>query len=220
MMKTPEADFQRLRRQLRILAILAGAERAGLTPLPVAQLHTIAFFTDALAPVWNLRILDAQLLKRKAGPLSPSLQEDLDSLVGRGVVEPRNVRHVRDADQSWRLEASYLLNRPMARPILEKASSFESEAAQLRLTEEVVLAVSALSSDTIVDAAAADAAYGDLLVDNGEVVDIETRTGETNLTARVALRFGQLMEPEVNLSPAEMVHLYVRQLDKRIRRVA
>lgn len=215
-----EADLQRLRRQLRIVAILAGSERAGLTPLPVAQLHTIAFFADALAPVWNLRILDAQLLKRKAGPLSPPLQEDLDSLVGRGVVEPRNVRHVRDADHVWRLEASYLLNWTMAGPILEKASTYESEADQVRLTEEVVLAVSALSSDTIAEATAADAAYGDLLVDNGEVLDIETRTGETNLTARVALRFGQLMEPEVNLSPAEMVHLYVRQLDKRIRRVA
>jgi hypothetical protein len=215
---TPEPD--RLRRQLRILAILSGGDRAGLTPLPAAELHAIAFFADALAPVWGLRILDAELLKRRSGPLSPLLQEDLDALVGRGVVVPQNVRHVRDADDSWRLDADYELNAPIAWPILRKAMTFATQAAQVRLTEEVVLAVSALGSEAISEASRSDAAYGDLLVDDGDVVDIGTKGGESNLTARVALRFGELMEQQVDLTPAEMVHLYVRQLDKRIRRAA
>jgi hypothetical protein len=36
----------------------------------------------------------------------------------------------------------------------------------------------------------------------------------------VALRFAKLMQSEVTLTPAEMVHLYVRELDKRLRGAA
>lgn len=210
---------QRIKHQIRVLAILSGAERAGLVPLPAAQLHTIAYFADALAPVWGLRILDAQLLKRSSGPLSPSLQEDLDALVGRGVVEPCEVRHTRDADGTWRLDASYRLNWSMARRILETARSFEGEAAQIELTEEVVLAVSALDTDSLPAASRSDASYGDVLIDDGDVVNIETQRGTANPTAQIALRFGALMESDVDLTPAEMVHLYVRQLDKQLKRV-
>jgi len=215
-----EDEPDRLRRQLRVMGILAGATRAGLAPLRVGQLHTIAYFADALAPVWGLTPVDGQLLKKKSGPRSPVLQNDLDVLVGQGVVEVLDVDHVQDEENMWRLDASYRLNWELARPILEQANAFTEQAEQVQFAEEVVFAVSALPADAIEDAAEADASYGSVGVAFGGMVDMEAGHETPNLSSRVALRFGALLSSEVQLSPAEMVHLYVRELDKRLRRAA
>jgi hypothetical protein len=207
------------RRRLRIISILEGAERAGLTPLPLLQLHTIAYFADALSPVWDLRILDAQLLKRQDGPMSPVLQAEVDRLVGRGIAIPTSVTHVPDAS-GWRLDASYRLNPDFAGPILAAVRSFDLQAKQLAFVQEVVYAVASLGDAGMSDAPTSDASYGSVMVDIGGLVDIEDQDGSPNETARVALRFGELMESEITLTDSEMVHLYVRQLYKRTARVA
>jgi hypothetical protein len=209
----------RSRRRFRIVSILDGAHRAGLTPLPLLNLHAIAFFADALAPVWGIRILDAQLLRRSEGPMSPEFQADVDRLVGKGVVQPCSVRHVLDEDGRWRLDAHYQLNYGFGLAILETASAFENQARQLRFVHEVVHAVSALGEDAIDLATTSDAAYGSDFVDVGGIVDIASN-GKTNESARTASRIGDLMMPEVALSSAEMVHLYVRELHKRMGLVA
>lgn len=215
-----EADVAHVRRQLRIIGILSAAHDAGLTPLPTLHLHTIAYFADALAPVWGLRILDAQLLKRRDGPLSPTFQKDVDGLVGRGVITPTSVRHVTDSDGTCRLDASYVLHDKFASPIVQAAESFAEQAQQLVFVREVVHAISGLGALGIREASASDAAYGDDVVDVGSFVDIAgTHTG-ANLTARVAMRIGQLMSSEVNLTSSEMVHLYVREVYNRVSRAA
>lgn len=203
-----------------MLAILAGARRAGIAPLPLGQLHTIAYFADAMAPVWQVSILDAHLLKLRSGPFAPPLQADIDHLVGIGVVTPTHVEHVRDEDGTWRLGASYELNDVFAAPIFQQAMTFAERTAEMRFVEEVVLAVSSLSPPAIEAAVASDASYGDVEVATDGLVDISQDGNEPNLSARVALRFGELMRSKVTLSPAEMVHLYVRELDKRLHRVA
>ena len=206
----------RVRRQLRIVSILSAAEIAGIAPLPAVPLHTIAYFTDALAPVWGLRILDAQLLKRRAGPMSPILQHDVDLLVTRGVVTADDVRHVPDGDKTWRLDAQYSLNGPYAQPILAAVDRFEAQAQQHAFVREVVNAVSGLGLDGISKASATDAAYSDVMVDFGGLLDIGGSAQESNLSAQVALRFGQLSQPWASLTSSEMVHLYVRQLYARL----
>jgi hypothetical protein len=213
-------SLQHVQRMLRIITILDSAERAGLAPLPLLQLHTIAYFADALAPVWDLRILDAQLLKRCEGPMSPRLQADIDRLVGRGIVVPSAVRHVPTNPGGWRLDASYALNHEFAWPILRVAASFEFQARQLEFVQEVVYSVSALGPERLDDASLEDASYGDALVDTGGLVDISGVADAPNRTARVAMRFGELMEPEVSLSSSEKVHLYVRELYSRMAGVA
>jgi len=215
----PDSTTRDARRRVRIVAILDAAQRAGLTPLPLLQLHTIAYFADALAPVWDLRILDAQLLKRRDGPMSPVLQAVVDRLVGRGVVIPSSVRHVPDAS-GWRLQACYELNSMFAAPILSAANSFELQSKHLAFVREVVYSVSSLGPSGIGDAPTSDASYGSAMVDSGGLVDIEGGVDEPNETARVALRFGELMEPDISLTDSEMVHLYVRELYKRMTRVA
>jgi hypothetical protein len=206
-----------VRRQLRITAILSAAQDAGLSPLPVAELHAVAYFADALAPVWDLRILEEQLLKRKTGPSSPTLQHDVDRLVGRGVVIACSLRHRADRSGRWRLEASYVLHSAHASRILASAKSFPEYAAELEFVSEVVHAMSGLGLLGIAKATNSDAAYGNRLVDTGNLVDIGA---SENLTAQVALRFGDLLEPQVDLTAAEMVHLYVHQLYKRLQHAA
>lgn len=205
-----------MRRRMRVIAILDGAEPAGLVPLSAVHLHTIAYFADALAPVWDLRIVDAQLLKRKGSPMSPLLQADVDHLVGRGIVEASEVHHEKDEDGDWRLSANYALNRVLAGPILEEIQRHPETDSELRFVRELVLAFSAIGPSGLGSVAKSDASYGDIMVDVGGMVDIATDSSERNLSARVAFRFKDLMDREVALSPAEMTHYYVRELQKRI----
>jgi hypothetical protein len=207
-------------RKVRVVAILAATPSVGLDPLPAEQFHSIAYFADALAPVWGLRIIDEQLLKRRSGPLSPSLQRDIDHLVGRGVVVPHKLRHVLDADKKWRLDASYSLNEDFAAPILVTTAKFDAQRVHLAFVREVVYAMSRLGLVGIVPVSAEDASYGDATADAGSLVDLETTDEGPNPTASVALRFNTLVEPTVDLSSAEMVHLYVQQLSERLGNVA
>jgi hypothetical protein len=211
-------DLATLRRQLRLIAVLHTAADVGLTPLPSTQLHVVAYFADALAPVWDLRIIDSQLLKRQSGPMSPALQRDLDLLVGRGVVAATDVRHVEDSDGAWRLDALYALNPRFADPIIRAALAFPAEQAQFDYVREVVYAIASLGLAQIASAPPSDAAYGDSLVDVGGLLDIAPP--DANRTVHVARRFGELVSDEVDLTNAEMVHLYVRELYKRLERAA
>jgi hypothetical protein len=214
------ADLQHVRRQIRVVAILDAAERVGLIPLATQPLHTIAYFADALAPVWGLRILDAQLLKRREGPLSPTFQRDVDALVGLGIVVPRNVSYVFDDDGNCRLHASYSLNTSFADRILHRAEGLPSQTEELSFIREVVFAVSGLGAQELSTASSSDATYGDALVDFGAILDLAASNRKPNPSVRVALRFGELMQPKLRLSDAEMIHLYVRELYRRLSNAA
>jgi hypothetical protein len=216
MSDVPSSALAHVRRQLRLIGILSAAESSGLFPLPARQLHTIGYFADALAPVWGLRIIDAQLLKRREGPTSPLLQNDVDRLVGQGVVKASSVRHSEDAEGLWRLDADYALNRELAAPIIDAARSFQRFDLELDYLQEVVLALSGFGALGIVGASAADASYGDEMVDLGGMVDIAEVGSMANQTARVANRFGDLALPEIELSDAEKIHLYMRELYGRL----
>jgi hypothetical protein len=212
---TVETESSRLRRRLRLIAILSAAENAGLIPLSVRQLHTVGYFADALAPVWGLRILDAHVLKLREGPSSPRLQADLDRLVGMGVVGATAIRHVKDDEGRWRLDADYALNWSFAKPILEKAATFERFAVEAGFLREVVFALSSLGALGMVGAGSLDASYGDEMVGPRGMVDLAAEEA-SNPSTRVALRFRELLQPEVDLSNSEMVHLYVRELHNRL----
>lgn len=205
-----------LQRQLRLIGILDAAVSAGLAPVPLLQLHTIAYLADALAPVWDLRIVDAQLLKQREGPMSPVLQADVDALVGRGVVIPQSVRHVGQEDGGWRLDAEYSLNPAFSQRILRTAHGFDDHARHLAFVREVVLAVSGLGAFSVRRASAADAAYGDPVVDDGDLLDLSGTRTFPNRSAQVALRFGDLIRSELDLRSAEKIHLYIRALYHRM----
>src|SRR5262245_45144880 len=91
-------ELQRTERQLRLVAILDTCPSVGLSPTSVTTVHTIAYLADALAPVWHLPILDGQMLKRRQHLFFPTLQRDLDLLVGHGVVHVSRVRYLQNEE--------------------------------------------------------------------------------------------------------------------------
>jgi hypothetical protein len=200
-------------RQIRILGLLDAAEHVAMTPLQAELLHTIAYFADALSPVWDLPILDAQFLKR-ARPYFPALQADLDVLVAIGMVVPTQLR-ILDLPDGPRLEASYALNRNFADPVLRSATDLLVLGRGIAFIREVVFAVSALGLEGISTATEADVTYANPMADLGSMIDIDPDEGE-NPTAAIALRFGSLLGAERPLQVPEMVHLYVRQLYARM----
>jgi hypothetical protein len=203
-------------RRLRVIAILAATEECGLSPLRVQQVHAVAYFADALAPVGDLRILDGYVLKESDGPRSPAFQHEIDWLVGHGVLVASSVSHRKNSGGKWLIDADYGLNEPLARPILEAASEFPSLLKELRFLREVVFAISGFGALGIASASASDAAYGDRGVDFGNLVYVEGEGSEPNQTSQVALRIGELLAPGAALSDAEKIHLYVRELGRRL----
>jgi hypothetical protein len=177
----------------------------------------MAYLADALAPVWNLPILDGQILKQRQHLFFPSLQRDLDLLVGHGVVHVSRVRYLQNEQGSgWRLDAHYTLESEFSERVLSVARSYERQARKLKFVREVVYAASGLGIDGIDDLGRIDAAYSDPLVDVGGVVDIDSEFGRANATASVALRFAKLTEDSHDLTESELVHLYVRHLYARM----
>lgn len=204
-----------LRRKVRLVLLIDSAERAGLAPLSVRRLHTFAFLSNVLAPVWEMPVLEGKIFKRKGGPFYPVLQHDLDCLVGVGVVIISNLGHVLDEQKRWRLEGSYHLNRSFADPILDRISRFEEERRFCRFLEELAFAISALSDNDLDKAPDQDATYADPIVDFGNVVDF-AEWQDKNSTAAAASRLGKFLPGGVRPQPGEKLHLYLRHLKARI----
>ena len=204
-----------VRRQVRLLVLIDSSERAGLTPLSVGRLHTLAFLSNTLAPVWEMPALEGKVLKRKGGPFYPALQQDLDRLVGQGVVIVSNLGHVLDEQKRWRLEGTYRLHRTFADHILERVAQFEDERRISSFLDELALAVSALSDDDLDRASTQDAIYSDPIVDFGNVLDFD-EWQHRNAAASAAARLGNSVPGGVRPNQGEKIHLYVRHLKARL----
>lgn len=212
-----ETNVGALRRRVRLVCLLDAAERAGVVPLPLLPLHTLAYLSNVLAPVWNMPVMDGKVLRRRAGPLYPELQRDLDHLVGMGVVTISGLKHVDDAENRCRLEGSYRLNRSFADPILGCLLHFEEENAMLAFLRELAFAISTLADDDLTDAASQDATYSDFIVDFGNVIDF-AEWQQRNSAACAANALGQSLPGGSRPYPGEKLHLYVRHLSGRLHR--
>ena len=134
--------YDALRRRVRIILLLHGSEEAGIAPIPLRRLHTYAYLSNVLAPVWDTRVFDGQLLKRRGGPFYPALQHELDRLVGMGLVLITDIRHILDDDNQWKLDGACSLNRDLAGDALTVIGSFPQELElQVFLVRDCLLGV-------------------------------------------------------------------------------
>lgn len=206
-----ESDLENLKRQIRILQLFSAAEEVGMSPLRVNSFHMMAYFTDVLAPVWNLPLLDSVILKRLRRPFFPRLQSDLDSLVGHGLVQVSHFEYFL-VDEKWNISAEYYIHWPLARPVMDAIRAQSTIAKSSQFVREVVFAMAAFGEEGIPELGHADAAYSNPLVDVGDVIDMsDGRTG-TNPSAAMALRFRHILDEPAELTDPELVHLYVRHL--------
>lgn len=203
-----------MRRMLRLLAILQCAADGGLSPLPGSAIHTIAYLTDALSPVWGLPILDALVLKQRTRPNFPALQRDLDSMVGRGMVGVERIEVSESSGDVSPVRASYRLTE-LSAPAISVLAASEYFRDEVRFVREVTYASSRIEPDQLADLGNVDATYSDPFKDVGSVIEIGQSTSTHRSSAEVAQRFRELA-PDSNLTDAQLVHLYMRHLYSRL----
>lgn len=211
-----DAGTASIRRRVRLIVLLKAAEQAGLSPIPVMRLHTMAYLANVLAPVWDMPSLEGKILKRQGGPFYPALQADLDRLVGLGVAKVEGLRHIQDLNGSWRLEGSFSLNHNLADPIFSYLDSFPEERAASAFINELALALSTMSDADMDQAMQEDATYSDPLVGDGNVIDFNEWTKGRNFSANAANHFAEILPSGGTTTPGEKIHLYMRHLQRRI----
>lgn len=210
--ENPTTRIEDLRRQVRILMLLDAAENAGLAPIRVHRLHAYAFFSNVLAPVWSTPEFDGRILKRRGGPFYPAVQRDLDRLVGRGLADITSLGHVLGDDGRWRLDGAFSLNRALAGGVLDVIKSIPQLRQVHSFIQEVGYAVSALSDSDFDSVAEQDAVYSDSTISYENVVDF-AEWRHLNYSANAARHFSTLSE---RATSAELLHLYVRHLHRRL----
>lgn len=197
---------------VRVLSLLDSLAAAGLAPSSTRALHELAYLANVLAPVFDLPPLDATLLKRKAGPYYPELQQTIDRLVGRGLVEAINLRYeLDDVENRYRISASYRLRRAAVGDALRRYRELYLVEAQF--LDELAAAYSALSDAEQGHVATGDAQYADVSVDVNNVIDFgQWVSAEKNFSRNAAMTFA----PGQSLPPAERLHLYLDHLQQRV----
>ena len=209
---TSTVDYDALRRSVRLLMLLDASERAGLTPIHLRRLHTFAYLSNVLAPVWDTQVFDGRLLKLRGGPFYPAMQHDLDRLVGRGLVIITDLRYVLDADDRWRLDGNFSLNRDLASDALNAIVTFPQGFEIQSFLLEVAYAVSALSDSEFDALPSQDPTYSDFNVDFESVLDFD-EWRKLNFSANATRHFAAFL---ANTTPGELLHMYVRHLGRRI----
>ena len=200
--------YDSLRRRIRIILLLYGSEQAGIAPIRLRRLHTLAYLSNVLAPVWDMRSFDGQLLKRRGGPFYPAIQHDLDRLVGRGFILMTDIGHILDDDDQWKLDGACSLNRDLVGAALRIISSLPQDFEIRSFLSEIAYAVSALSDEAFDLLPVGDPTYSDSSVGFENVVDFDIWR-KLNYSANAAQHFASVLE---NATRGELLHLYARQL--------
>lgn len=203
------------RRWLRILSILDACRWVGLTPITTSSLHVIAYLSEVLAPAWMLEPLDGKVLKQSTAPYYPTLQQDIDRLIGMGLVRVDDLKIGRNDDDIPILLPKISLIEERVEPILTVLSELPGEEFVLDFLREVVQAFSRLSDEQVPSSMSEDATYGSPAVDTGQVIDLgEWLSAEETATSYTVGRIRQLAGDGMN--PAEIIDIYVNHIVYRV----
>ena len=204
-------------RQARLLAMLYAIEAAGLSPVPVMELHSFAFLANVLSPIWNLPPRTRSAKRRRGGPYFPDLQADVDQLIGRGLVQIHQLEHVRDWDGKWLLDGSFTLEFSVSHGLIEALKSFPDERDLCGLFDELAFAFAQLSPKERLTIIGEDATYTDNRTGEGAIIDF-AQWRQANYSAAAANFFDRVMPDAQAASPAEKLHLYDYHMRRRLAR--
>src|SRR5262245_44483107 len=125
-----DTDLFSRRQAIRVLVLLDALARTGVVPTGVRALHELAYLANVLSPVFDLTPFDAKLLKRPSGPYYPELQQAIDRMVGRALVDALAVgyRFVEE-DKRYHVVASYRLRRAAVQAALDRHGKVFPEEA-------------------------------------------------------------------------------------------
>ena len=205
-------DIDSAKRQIRLIVLLNAAEKAGLAPMPLMRLHAFGYFANVLSPLWELEPLDGKILKKRGGPFYPTLQRDLDRMVGTGLIIVSGVQHKKNSEGHWRLEGNYRLNGMFKKEILNCLNNYEEEVKLQIFIQEIAYAISSIDDNELDQAMLEDATYMDPVNGEGNVIDFG-EWKDVNYSANSAQSFDFVM-PYPG-SPGRKLHLYFRHLYRR-----
>lgn len=202
---------------IRALMILDATYQAGLSPISAENLHLIAYFSNVLAPIWDVKPLDGKLLRMKSGPYYPLFQRELDQLVGRGVLRITDLHYVEDTEEKkWKLFGNYELLMGRAAAAIACINAWEDEREVRTFIQELAYAVAAFEDSELSFADESDATYSNPLIDYGNVIDF-AEWAEANATVKAANLFQQYMPQDSKMASGEKLHFYLSHLQKNVR---
>ena len=202
-------------RQARALALLYSAEQAGLTPITVTDFHAFAYFGNVLSPVWDIPPQTRSVMKNQGGPRFPSLQHDIDRLVGLGLVSVEGLQHKKDWAGRWRLEGSlFIYDLKRAKALIQKLNDFTDEKRLTRFYRELAFAFANLPKEDRVISLDEDAVYGANVGD--EVIIDFAEWQQANYSENAARYFDQVMPGGTTNSAGQKLHLYTYHLKRRL----
>lgn len=210
-----DAQLSMLRGKVRVLAVLDAGVESGLSPFPGDLIHALTYLVDALAPLEEVPLLNADLIKRRHRPFFPDIQDAIDSLVGAGIITVESFGYTPDQAprDGWRLSATYALNRAAAAVILNRVGTMPRMGPLLVFSREVVFAFAGMGRTDIGSIGDIDAAYSSDHVRFGDVIELAEKGARMNPTASVATRFSAFFgSPDERIDPVQLVHLYARHL--------
>ena len=204
-------DYQRW---VRLLGIVDACRRAGVLPISTDSLRVITYLSEVLSPVWNLEPLDKRVLKRSNIPFLSYLQQDVDRLIGKGLVKVMDVSIVQLGDTNVPMPI-VSLNSELADPILHEWRTLPGEETRLRFYFELAQAYSRLADVQVAKSMVQDATYGDPYVDAGQVIDLgEWKDSKETATSHVVEKMRELSDGKIG--PAQALDIYMQHLVNRV----
>ena len=190
------------------LSLMEGIDQAGVAPINLEGFNTLAYLANAIAPCYQIEILDPTVLKEKSGPLYPKLIWDLDRLVGLMLVLVSNVRDPQPEGSSPTYSVS---RRGLA--VLRACEAITPEFSKITSAlRSIALAYArnsaALGTSSLLDR---DGNYGNNLFGNGDVVDFGQWT-DLNATQRAVQSLSNFFPPGLQEHPSRNVNIYARYL--------
>lgn len=162
-----------------------------------------------------LEPLDGKVLKQSTAPYYPTLQQDIDRLIGMGLVRVDDLKIGRNNDDIPLLLPKISLIIERVEPILKVLRELPGEEIVLDFLSEVVQAFSRLSDEQVPSSMGEDATYGSRTVDTGQVIDLgEWLSAEETATSHAIDRIRQLAGNGMN--PAEVIDVYVNHIVYRV----
>jgi hypothetical protein len=180
-----------------------------------SALHVITYLSEVLAPVWELEPLDGKVLKLSTAPYYPTLQQDIDRLIGMGLIRVDDLKPGRTEDGTPILLPRVSLEVGRTGTLLKVLRDLPGEAAALDFLWEVVQAFSRLSDAQVPASMNEDATYGSPGVDTGQVIDLgEWLEAEETATSHVTHQIRKLAGDVTN--PAEVIDMYINHIAYRV----
>ncbi|WP_300530300.1 hypothetical protein [Maricaulis sp.] len=211
---TQQSSRSPLLARAQLMQILRACEDAGLYPTPVETIHAVAFLASFLSPLWGVTPLASHVLKSDDGPYYPSLQRQLDHLVGQRLVDVDEIRYRELELGGARIAAEFSLNSKNAPAVLKLIDRIPGELEVARLFFEIAVNLQDVEAQQSDDVARMDASYSDPEIARNRIVAFNRAAIKSNKTVESARKF-EWWDESYRLDPPAQLEMYMQLLKAR-----